>query len=794
MRLFADEFKELRKASEPLYKSPKSVQETIEIMAVAENGIFQTADNRFSEGFLVMPINYCTESDLSQEAIAIKYCKMLNSMDFEFQFTYNNKNKDMVAFKHDICAQEGAPEYKRYRKNYNEIIEEQVIEGKQGIEQELYLTITIERKTFEEAKAHFATIEANLHKRFEELGSRLIRLNGNERLQILYDYYHLGREGDFKFNLKEYKKTGQDFKNDLCNGVVKYYPDYFEDEGKYCRVMYVKTFANSMPDDFYVELANLPVRSMITTSALPVPKEVTMRRMNKAYLGVESDIIKQQKVRNRNNDFSSDISYAKRTEKKEIENMMDDVRENDQNVFLVSVTMLLMADSREELNSITETVKAIAKGHGCVMDILYFRQREGLNTTLPIGVRQVDTMRTLFTNAMIALFPFNVQELNAKSGLCYGINQISKNLNVLDRKKLQNGNGFVFGTSGSGKSVMSKWEILMVLLKTLDYVMVVEPTDEYLNIAKELKGTVIKMSPFTNHYVNPLDIDVYSLDVNDSNGLIRRKAQFMFALCEQCYDEKLNRRQESIIDRCIRELYFGIARSEEKRVPIMSDFYELLKQCPEQEAKDLVLALDIFVNGSLNIFNHHTNVDTDNRLTVFAIRELGEKLAPACMLVMMETIQQKIIENGENGFATWLYIDEFHMLLNSEYTARYLQQLWKKVRKQGGLCTGITQNIMDLLESVTATTMLSNSEFVAMLKQSKPDAAKIEDALGITEAQLRYVTNSPVGTGLIKCGSVVVPFDNQIKKDTDIYKLVNTNIYEKFEEKRGGGEDENQES
>lgn len=784
MILFSDEFKELKKASEPLYKTPKSIQETIEIKAVAENGIMQVGEDRYTEAFLVLPANYTTESDFRQEAFAVLFCKTLNSMDFEFQFVSNNKNRNMVNFKNEICVNDCVPEHEKFRVSFNEIVEEQVFAGKQGIEQELYLVITIKRKTFEEAKAHFATIEANLHKRFEEMGSKLIRLNGNERLQILYNFYHLGNEDGFTFDLKQYKKTGQDFRNDLCNSVVKYYPDYFEDEGKYGRVMYLQTFSNSLTDRFYVELANVPVHSMVSVSGLQVPKNVTLRRMNKAYLGIESDIVKQQRVRNRNNDFASDISYAKRAEKKEVEGMMDDVRENDQCLFLVTLTMLIMADSKEELNSITETIKSIAKGHGCVMEILYFRQREGLNTTLPIGVRQVETMRTLFTNAMVSLLPFDVQELNAKSGFCYGINQISKNLNVLDRRKLQNGNGFVFGSSGSGKSVMSKWEILMVLLKTLDYVIVAEPTDEYLNLAHELKGTIIKMSTFTENYVNPLDIDVNRLDVDDSNGLIRMKAEFMFALCEQCYGEKLNRRQESIIDRCVRELYFGIARSEEKKVPIMSDFYELLVQCPEQEAKDLALALDIFVNGSLNIFNHHTNVDMDNRFTVFAIRELGEKLAPVCMLVMMETIQKKIIENGEKGFATWLYIDEIHMLLNSEYTAKYLQQLWKKVRKQGGLCTGITQNIMDLLESVTATTMLSNSEFVAMLKQAKPDAEKIEETLGISEAQLRFVTNSPVGTGLLKCGSVVVPFDNQMRKDTEIYKLVNTNIYEKFEESK----------
>lgn len=660
MKLFQDEFKELKKASEPLYKTPKSTQETIEIMAVSENGIFQTGPNAFDKCYRMANINYATSSDEVQESIAIGYCKFMNSMDCELKITANNKNKNWKELEKQVFAPLSTTGDNKYRRSYNEIIEDKVRLGTQGIEHELYLTVTVHRKNFEEAKAHFATIEANIYKRFAEFGSCLVALNGNERLQILYDYYHLGNEDDFKFNLKEYKKTGQDFKNDLCNGAVKYYPDYYEEEGKYCRAVFVKSFSSSLSDRFFVDLYSVPIHSITSTCYVPVSKEITMKRMNKAYLGIEADIVKQQRVRNRNNDFASDISYMKRAEKKEIEGMMDDVRENDQCLFLVGVTMVLMADSKKELDSYTETIKSIVKGHGCVMDILYFKQREGLNTTLPIGVRQVETMRTLFTNALVALIPFNVQELNAKTGFCYGINQISKNLNIVDRKKLQNGNGFVFGTSGAGKSVISKWEMLEVHQKTEDRIIVAEPTDEYIPIAKELGGTIIKMSTFTDNHVNPLDIDVDSLDLDDSNGAIRMKAEFMFALCEQCYGEKLNRRQESIIDRCVRELYFGIVRSEVRHVPIMSELYELLKQCPEKEAKDLVLAMDIFVNGSLNIFNHHTNVDMENRFTVFAIRELGEKLAPAAMLVMMETIQQKIIENGENGFATWLYIDEFH--------------------------------------------------------------------------------------------------------------------------------------
>ena len=244
--------------------------------------------------------------------------------------------------------------------------------------------------------------------------------------------------------------------------------------------------------------------------------------------------------------------------------------------------------------------------------------------------------------------------------------------------------------------------------------------------------------------------------------------------------ESLNSRQKSIIDRCVRKLYIDIARSREKYVPVMSDFYEILMNQPEEEAKDIALSLELFVNGSLNIFNHQTNVDVDNRFTVYGIRDLGTELSPITMLVMMESIQNRIIANGKRGVATWLYIDEFHVLLNSEYSAnaKYLQQLWKKVRKQGGLCTGITQNVVDLLQNYTATTMLANSELVALFKQANTDSSKMAEVIGVSEAQLRFVTNTQSGMGLMKCGNVVIPFDNQIEKGTDLYNLYNTNIHE----------------
>ena len=784
MGLFTDGFKELKKASEPLYKAPKSIQETIEIMKVAENGIFEVARNRFSKCYRFQDINYTTTNEIEQIDIFERYCKFLNSLDVSFKITINNKNKDMEQVRDFVFLQDMDDGFNHFRKAYNDIMERKIHEGRQGIEQERYLTITIERKNFEEAKAQFATIEASIHKAFNELGAEIVPLTGNERIKVLHDFYHLGEENSFDFDIKTARKVGADFRNDLCNKMMQFYPDYFKDEKKFCRALFIKKYPSSLSDRFLNEITSLPVHSITSIDVVPIPKDMTTKVLQKKYLGIESDIIKQQRVRNKNNDFSSEISYNKRIEKKEIEEIMDDVRENDQCLYYVAVTIILMADSKEELDSMTETVETIGKRNSVTIEEHYLKQREALNTALPIGVRQVETMRTMLTQSLAVLMPFNVQEINDGCGCYYGINQVSKNINIGNRKKLINGNGFVFGVPGSGKSHFCKMELGQVFLGGEDEIIIIDPMNEYFDIAHTYGGTVVNMSTYTDNYVNPLDMDVWSLDLNDSKGMIREKGEFMLGLCEQCMGESLNSRQKSIIDRCVRKLYIEIARSREKYVPVMSDFYDILMNQPEEEAKDIALSLELFVNGSLNIFNHQTNVDVDNRFTVYGIRDLGTELSPITMLVMMESIQNRIIENGKRGIATWLYIDEFHVLLNSEYSAKYLQQLWKKVRKQGGLCTGITQNVVDLLQNYTATTMLANSEFVALLKQANTDSSKMAEVIGVSEAQLRFVTKTQSGMGLMKCGNVVIPFDNTIEKGTDLYNLYNTNIHEKIAQQK----------
>ena len=721
MGIFTDGFKELKKASEPLYKTPKSIQETIDIVSVAENGIFEIGKghngslNRFSKCYRFMDINYTTTNEEEQISIFERYCKFLNSLDCDFKITVNNRNKDMMDLREVVLLSYHQDEFDRFRKIYNDIIENKIREGRQGIEQERYLTLTIERKNFEEAKVQFATLEAAVHKAFGELGTDIVALSGNERLKVLHDFYHLGREDEFNFDLRHARRVGADFRNDLCNGMLKYFPDHIEDEGKFVRALFIKKYPSSLSDRFLNEITSLPVHSITSIDVVPIPKDLTTKTLQKKYLGIESDIIKQQRVRNKNNDFSSEISYAKRTEKKEIEEIMDDVRENDQCLFYVAVSIILVAESREELDSVTETIETIGKRNSVVIDTNYLKQREALNTALPIGVRQVETMRTMLTQSLAVLMPFNVQELNDAGGNYYGINQISKNINVGNRKKLINGNGFIFGVPGSGKSFFAKQEMGSVFLNTEDDVIVIDPMNEYFDIAATYKGAVVNLSVYTKNFVNPLDADMARINEKGLRDVIADKSEFMLSLCDQLLGNTLNQKHHSIIDRCIRGLY--MAAWKQQKVPVMSDFYRVLKAQQEMEAQELALSLELFVEGSLNIFNHQTNVDVDNRFTVYGIQDLGSQLAPVAMLVMMEAIQQRITNNAKRGRATWLYIDECHVLLNSEYSAKYLQQLWKKVRKQGGLCTGISQNVSDLLQNYIAATLLSNSEFVVLLKQ-----------------------------------------------------------------------------
>jgi hypothetical protein len=376
MALFkGDQLKVLKKAGEPLYKTPKSVQETVEILKIAKNGIFEVRPNHFSKTYLFTDINYVTTTQEEQMSIFERYCRLLNSLDVEFKITINNKNKNMEQLRKEVLFADKGDGFDGYRAIYNKIISERIVEGKQGIEQQRYLTVTVERKNFEEAKACFNTLEVNLMQLFREIGSGLIPLDAKERLRILHDYYRLGEEQEFDFDFDAYVKRNADFRNDICNSELKFGPDFIEDEHKAARVLFVKKYPTGLTDRFLNEITSLPAHTMVSIDVVPVPKDVTTAILRKKYLGIESDIIRQQQVRNKHNDFSSDISYTKRKDKQDMEAIMDDVRDNDQCFFLTAVSILITAENKEKLDSLTETVTTIGKRNGCQIAKYVFCQQ-----------------------------------------------------------------------------------------------------------------------------------------------------------------------------------------------------------------------------------------------------------------------------------------------------------------------------------------------------------------------------------------------------------------------------------
>lgn len=775
--LFGSKFKQLKNADEPLYALPRSVQQAIEIKSISKSGIFEVAEGKYTKTYLFSDINYVTHTREGQLSLFERWCAILNSFDVPFKITICNKNKDMERTKEEILFKMQQDGFDKYREAYNEIIIQKMDEGRKGIDQERYLTVTVERNSFEEAKAQFITLEMNLKQYFmDELGSVLIPLDAEKRLQLLHDFYRMGEEGQFEFDFEESVRRNMDYRNDICNTMLKFLPDHFEDEKKFCRALFLKKWPSSQLDEFLNELVSVPVHSVVSIDSVPIPKDIVDAELKSKYLGVEEKIRKQQQKRNRNNDFSSEISYVTKREKEDLEILMDDIRDNDQSMFWTSVTIILTAESKAELDKATNTMKGIAKRRGFQMETHFLQQREALNTALPIGVRQVSTMRTLVTRGLAALIPFNVQELYMAGGTYYGSNQLSRNIVVGDRKKLINGNGFIFGVPGAGKSMAAKQEMGSVYLNTADDIIIIDPQNEYFDIARKFNGAIVNLTADTDTYINPFDY----AETSKLEEVIVEKTEAIQGIAEQSANTELNGKQKSIIDRCVRNLFNQIEPEQYgKKIPTMQDFFAILQKQKEDEAKDIALSLERFIEGSLNIFSHETNVDIENRLTVYGIRDLGEELSAVSMLVMMSNISSKIEKNASVGRATWLYIDELHVLLDKNLTAKFMESLWKKVRKLGGICTGITQNIIDILKNPISATMVNNSEFTMIMKQSPKDKEKILESIEISEAQLRYVTHAQSGTGLLRHGDVVIPIDARIEKSSLMYQLFNTNMHEK---------------
>lgn len=560
---------------------------------------------------------------------------------------------------------------------------------------------------------------------------------------------------------------------------MEFKKDHFRFGKKFGRVLFLKDFASYIKDSMINELTALNRTLMLSIDVIPVPTDEAVREMQNRLLGVETNVTNWQRRQNANNNFSAVVPYDLEQQRKETREMLDDLTTRDQRMLFAVVTLVHLADSWAELNSDTETLQSIARKHLCQLSTLSWQQADGLVTALPFGLRRIDALRTMTTEALAVLMPFKAQEIRDQGGVYYGQNVISKNLILANRKELLNGNGFVLGVSGSGKSFTAKREIVNLALATGDDILIIDPESEYRPLIEGLGGEVIDISATSANHINALDMEQ---GYGDGDNPIVLKSEFLLSLCEQLIGPgELSAKEKSIIDRCTAQVYHEYLRSlYQGGVPTLQDFHaELLRQ-PEPEARDVALAIELFTEGSLNTFAKPTNVNTDSRIVCYDIRDLGKQLQPVGMLVVLDSIFNRVIRNRKQGKNTWIYIDEIYLLFQHEYSANFLFTLWKRVRKYGACATGITQDVGDLLESHTARTMLANSEFLVMLNQAATDRVDLARLLSISDNQLSYITNVDFGHGLIKCGSAIVPFMDSFPKHTQLYKLMTTKPNEKF--------------
>lgn len=767
--------KNLFKQDREKYIIPKCVQDVIPISRVWEDGIFLCGKNKYSKSFMFSDINYTVSSKDDKETMFLEYSDLLNSLDCgaTTKITISNRKINKVDFEKRVLIPKIDDDLNRYRKEYNKMLLDKATSSN-GIIQEKYITISINKKSIEEARNYFSRVSIDLINKFSTLGSKCVELDTIDRLKIVHDFYRVGDENDFFFNLSDSLKKGHSYKDYICSDTMEFKDDYFKMGNRYGRVIFLKDYASYIKDSMVSELTEINKNVMLSLDIVPVPMDEAVREIENRRLGVETNITNWQRKQNANNNFSAIIPYDMEQQRLESKEMLDDLTNRDQRMFLSVLTIVHTADTKEELDNDTESLLSIGRKNLCQFAVLKFQQIDGLNTVIPFGVRKIDALRTLTTESLAVFIPFRVQEINHENGIYYGQNSISKNMILANRKQLLNGNSFILGVSGSGKSFTAKNEIVSIMLKDPNAdIIIIDPEREYSSLTKALDGQVIKISATSQNHINAMDLNS---EYGDGANPLILKSEFILSLCEQLIGiGNLGPKQKSIIDRCIANVYRNFQQDNyEGNPPTLQDFRrELLKQ-EEKEAKEIALSLELFTDGSLNTFAKNTNVDTNNRLLCYDILDLGKQLLPIGMLVVLDSILNRITTNRSKGRNTFIFIDEIYLLFQHEYSANFLFTLWKRVRKYGAFATGITQNVEDLLQSHTARTMLSNSEFIVMLNQSSTDRLELASLLNISQTQLSYITNVDAGQGLIKIGSNLVPFVNKFPKNTKLYKLMTT--------------------
>ena len=760
-------------------RKEQSAQDSIPYQRMWADGICRVTDSHYTKTVQFQDINYQLSQNEDKTAIFESWCDFLNYFDssIRFQLSFLNlaASEDVFARSIDIPPQ--GDDFDSIRQEYTGMLQGQLAKGNNGLVKTKYLTFGIDAENLKTAKPRLERIETDVLNNFKRLGVSAEPLTGMERLRQLHDVFHMDEQAPFRFSWDWLAPSGLSTKDFIAPTSFEFRTGKDFRMGRKCgAVSFVQILAPELNDRMLADFLDMESSLIVSLHIQSLDQVKAIKTVKRKITDLDRAKIEEQKKAVRAGYDMDIIPSDLATYGSEAKKLLQDLQSRNERMFLVTFLVLNTADTPRQLGNNVFQASSIAQKYNCQLSRLDFQQEEGLMSCLPLGLNQVEIQRGLTTSSTAIFVPFTTQELfqTGPEALYYGINALSNNLIMVDRKLLKNPNGLILGTPGSGKSFSAKREISNAFLVTQDDIIICDPEAEYAPLVERLHGQVIRISPTSRDYINPMDLN---LDYSDDESPLSLKSDFILSLCELIVGGKegLQPVQKTIIDRCVRLVYNDYLNDPRpENMPILEDLYDLLRAQEEKEAQYIATALEIYVTGSLNVFNHRTTVNINNRIVCYDIKELGKQLKKIGMLVVQDQVWNRVTINRAAHRSTRYYIDEMHLLLKEEQTAAYTVEIWKRFRKWGGIPTGITQNVKDLLSSREVENIFENSDFVYMLNQAGGDRQILAKQLNISPHQLSYVTHSSEGEGLLFYGSVILPFVDHFPKDTELYRLLTT--------------------
>ena len=765
---------------------PRTAQQTIPFQRMFQDGICRVGKDFYTKTIEFQDINYQLALPEDQTSIFGEWCGFLNYFDSSVsaQISFMNMATDADLFKKSIAIEHTKDKFNSVRDEYSGVIFEQMQAGNNGLYKVKYLTFGIHADSLKTARPRLIHLEMDILNNFKRIGVVARTLNGKERLGIMHSIFHIGEDERFQFDWNWLTSSGLSVKDFIAPSSF-YFKNgrTFKIGNTYGAISFLAITASDISDQLLSDILKMESSQIVTMHIQTIDQNEAIKTVKHTITELDRSKIEEQKKAVRSGYDMDIIPSDLATYGKDAKALLKELQSQNERMFLLTFTIMNTGSTLEQLENNVFQASSIAQKHNCQLVRLDFQQEQGLMSALPLAYNQIDIKRGLTTSSTAIFIPFTTQELfqSGKESLYYGLNALSNNLIMVDRKLLKNPNGLILGTPGSGKSFAAKREIANAFLVTDDDIIICDPESEYSALVKRFDGQVIKIAPTSKHYINPMDIN---MNYSDDDNPISLKTEFILSLCELIMGGKdgLKPVERTVIDRCVRIIYNKYFENPvPERMPLLEDLYNALLEQDEPEAHHVAKALEIYVKGSLNVFNHRTNVDIANRIVCYDIKDLGNQLKKIGMLIVQDQVWGRVTKNRSQGRSTRYYMDELHLLLREEQTAAYTVEIWKRFRKWGGMPTGITQNVKDLLASKEVENIFENSDFILMLNQAAGDRQILAKQLNISPHQLSYVTHSGEGEGLLFYGNVILPFIDRFPQDTELYHLLTTKLNEVVE-------------